>query len=437
MSDSIAPASPPPLLRRHIAAATVGNALEFYDFITYAFFAIQIGHAFFPSHSAFASLMLSLAAFGAGFATRPLGAVVIGIYSDRVGRRPAMMLSFTLMGIAIVTIALIPSYATIGIAAPILAVLARMVQGFSLGGEVGPNTAYLLEAAKPLRRGLIVNWQGASQGIAGTFAGVVGMLLSETLTPSGLDAYGWRIAFLIGAVTLPFGLMIRRALPETLHRAEENAVAQSRTGSLGEILHAHGRLIVLSLLVIVGATVGTYVTNYLTTYAENTLHLDPVTAFGATVVNNGVGIFAVLLGGWLSDRYGRRWVMVLPNVLFLVLVVPVFTWMVAAHSALALLAGTAVLSLVGALGIGAFYPAFSESLPKRIRGSTFAIVYAATVSLFGGTTQLVVTWLIKATGSPLAPAWYLFAATAAGTLAMFFMRESAPVKIAMEVSHVR
>jgi MFS family permease len=143
------------------------------------------------------------------------------------------------------------------------------------------------------------------------------------------------------------------------------------------------------------------------------------------------------LGGWLSDRYGRRWVMVLPNVLFLVLVVPVFTWMVAAHSALALLAGTAVLSLVGALGIGAFYPAFSESLPKRIRGSTFAIVYAATVSLFGGTTQLVVTWLIKATGSPLAPAWYLFAATAAGTLAMFFMRESAPVKIAMEVSHVR
>ena len=136
-----------PLARRFIAAATVGNALEFYDFVTYTFFAIQIGRTFFPSHDAYASLMLSLATFGAGFVTRPIGGIVIGAYADRVGRRPAMMFSFTLMGAAVVAMALIPSYKTIGIAAPILAVLARMAQGFALGGEVGPTTAFLLECA--------------------------------------------------------------------------------------------------------------------------------------------------------------------------------------------------------------------------------------------------------------------------------------------------
>src|SRR5580700_1399490 len=171
-----------PLARRAIAAATIGNALEFYDFITYAFFAIQIGHAFFPSNNAYGSLMLSLATFGAGFVTRPIGALVIGAYSDRVGRRPAMMLSFTMMGCAIVALALTPSYAAIGVAAPILAVLARMVQGFSLGGEVGPTTAYLMEAAAPGRRGLAVSWQGASQQVAATAGALVGLLLSELMT---------------------------------------------------------------------------------------------------------------------------------------------------------------------------------------------------------------------------------------------------------------
>jgi len=221
------------LARRAIMAATVGNALEFYDFITYAFFAIQIGHAFFPSHNAYGSLMLSLATFGAGFITRPIGGIVIGAYSDRVGRRAAMMLSFTLMGVAIVSLALIPSYAKIGIAAPILAVLARMVQGFSLGGEVGPTTAYLLEAAPLKGRGLAVSWQGASQGIAATTGGLVGVGLSAILAPAALDAYGWRIAFLLGAVTLPFGLWVRRGLPETLHLHEPTARVSTATTRLG------------------------------------------------------------------------------------------------------------------------------------------------------------------------------------------------------------
>lgn len=200
-------------VRRAAFAATIGNMLEFYDFVTYAFFAIQIGHTFFPAQSEYGSLMLSLATFGAGFITRPIGGVVLGIYSDRIGRRPAMLLSFALMGSAIIVIAITPSYETIGLAAPIIVIVARMLQGFALGGEVGPTTAYLLEIAPPERRALVVSLQPTSQEIAATAGALVGFILSEIMTPAELDSYGWRIAFLIGALALPFGLWMRRTLP--------------------------------------------------------------------------------------------------------------------------------------------------------------------------------------------------------------------------------
>jgi MFS family permease len=220
------------LKRRQVAAATIGNALEFFDFLTYAFFSIQIGHAFFPAQSAYGSLMLSLATFGAGFVTRPIGAVIIGNYADRVGRRPAMMLCFLMIGFAIVAMALTPGYATIGIAAPILAVIARMVQGFSLGGEVGTNTAYLLEASPAADRGLIVSWQAASQYLALIAGGLVGVILTSVMPAAQLDAYGWRIAFLLGAAVVPFGLWLRSNLPETVHATEPAAdvpqIQQSR-----------------------------------------------------------------------------------------------------------------------------------------------------------------------------------------------------------------
>src|SRR5580698_2331272 len=180
--DSSTGKASPAFGRRAIFGATIGNMLEFYDFITYSFFAIQIGHTFFPSDSQFASLMLSLATFGAGFVTRPIGAVVIGSYSDRAGRRPAMVLSFAMMGTAIIVLALTPSYDSIGVAAPIIVIAARMLQGFSLGGEVGPTTAYLMEAAPPHRRGLAVSWQPVSQQIAATAGALVGGVLSRLMT---------------------------------------------------------------------------------------------------------------------------------------------------------------------------------------------------------------------------------------------------------------
>ncbi len=425
-SSGVSPgdAAPP---RRFIAAATIGNALEFYDFITYAFFAIQIGRTFFPSHNAYGSLMLSLATFGAGFITRPIGGLVIGAYADRVGRKPAMLLSFTMMGLAIVTLALIPGYKTIGIAAPILAVLARMVQGFSLGGEVGPTTAYLMEAAAPEKRGLAVSWQGASQGVAATLGGLVGVGLSAVMSPAALDSYGWRIAFLLGALTLPFGLWIRAHLPETLHAPDVAAKTSEAATGLG-MARENSRIIILGLAVLGSGTIGTYVFNYLTTFAQSTLHMASGVAFLGEALGNMAGVAAVLLGGWLSDRIGRRPVMIFPNLAYLILILPVFFWIVEARSGTALIVGATALGFIGALGTGAFYAALAESLPKRIRGSAFAIVYAFSIALFGGTTQLVITWLIKATGNPMAPAWYLFAATMIGQVALWLIVESSPAK---------
>ncbi len=423
------------LVVRSIVAATIGNALEFYDFITYAFFAIQIGHAFFPKTTAYGSLMLSLATFGAGFITRPIGGIVIGAYSDRVGRRPAMMLSFTLMGCALIAIAIIPTYAQIGVFAPILAILARMVQGFSLGGEVGPTTAYLLESAPLKLRGLAVSWQGASQGIAATTAGFVGFLLAAYLAPAALDSYGWRIAFLLGSVTLPFGLWIRNRLPETLHDEEQHTVLVSKAETGLGAVRENYRIIVLGLLVLASGTISTYVFDYLTTFAQSTLHLKPTVAFAAATLLNLSGVVAVLCGGWLSDRIGRKPVMVVPNLCYLVLIYPVFLWIVQSRSATALLVGAAGLAAVSTISTGAFYAALSETLPKRIRGGAFATIYATSIALFGGTTQLVITWLIHVTHNPMAPAWYMLVATSIGTIAMMLIVESSPARAVPRVAH--
>jgi MFS transporter, MHS family, citrate/tricarballylate:H+ symporter len=419
----------PALTGRATLGATIGNMLEFYDFVTYSFFAIQIGRTFFPSHSQFASLMLSLATFGAGFVTRPIGALVIGAYSDRVGRRPAMILSFTMMGSAIIALAVTPSYDAIGIAAPILVIAARLVQGFSLGGEVGPTTAYLMEAAAVGRRGLAVSCQPASQQIAAAGGALVGVVLSDVMTSEALDSYGWRIAFLIGAITLPFGLWMRTRLPETLHGRETGTVMAQTTGNSLGAIRANVRVMILGLLILASGTIITYITQYMTTYAENTLHVATDLAFATTVVSNGVGIVAALYGGWLADRAGRWPVMVWPQLAALFLTYPVFLWIVDTRSAFALLGGLGVLSLVGTIPYSAFYVALAEGLPKNIRGGAFATIYAVAIATFGSTAQLIVTWLIHATGNALAPAWYMMFATAVGLVAMIMMRETAPAKL--------
>ncbi len=435
------------LARRHIAAATIGNALEFHDFLIYALFAIQIGHAFFPTSTAYGSLMLSLATFGAGFATRPLGGIVLGWYADRVGRRPAMLLCLVLIGASITAMALIPSYARIGIAAPILVVVARLVEGFSLGGEVGSNTAFLAEAASPERRGEAISWQGASQLVALIGGNLVGVLISTVLSPPQLDAYGWRIALLLGAATVPFGLWMRSDLPETLHAGEAGRAlvaaqrvaaptsAMPETGAMPaaaatdrRLARRHWRVMVLGLAALGAGTIGQYVFTYIATYAQHTLHLPARAGFEAELTSYIVAMPVTLLSGRLSDRFGRWPINVWGNAVFLLAIYPVFAWIVDADSVGVLIVGTTLLSAVSCAGAGSLLAAIAEALPRSIRSTGFGTVYALAM-MFGGTTQLVVTWLIHVTGSSIAPAWYLLGATAIGQIALMLLPETAPARL--------
>jgi MHS family citrate/tricarballylate:H+ symporter-like MFS transporter len=407
---------------RHVAAAVVGNALSFYDFLTYSFFSIQIGHAFFPSHDRSVSLLASLAVFGVGFVSRPVGSIVIGRMGDRVGRKPAMVLSFTMLGIAIIGLALTPSYSVIGIAAPVFAIAFRLLQGFALGGEVGPTTAYLLEAAPAHQRGFYTSFQATTQDFAVCCAGFVGVALSHLLDGPTFDTYGWRIAFLIGAMIVPFGFYIRRSMPET-HDPLAVAVREDPSER-----RAYRKVIVLGFLMLASATIATYILSYMTTYATDTLGLPVKLAFWATVVNGGVGLFFDMLGGWLSDRVGRKPVMIVCWALFMLAAVPAFQVMAEYHSASALLWMTALLTVFSAMGSTPIIIALTEGLPARIRCGAVAMTYAFAISIFGGSAQLIVKLLIGVMHSPIAPAWYLAAALAAGLVGMIVIRETAPLR---------
>ncbi|HVN01933.1 MAG TPA: MFS transporter, partial [Caulobacteraceae bacterium] len=305
----------PSISRTHVAAAVVGNWLEFYDFVVYTFFALQIGDTFFPTHSEFGRLMLSLFTFGVGFVCRPIGAIVIGRFSDRVGRKPAMLLSFALMGLALVGFVCVPGYQQIGVWAPILAVSCRLVQGFALGGEVGPTTAYLIEAAPLHRRGLYGAWQSGSQSLANISAGLIGLTVSRVLTMSETHDWGWRIAIAIGALVLPFGLIIRQHLPETLGHEEPKLAAHADVhpdAGVWRVIAGHWRIVLLGLGLIASATISTYVFNFMTTYAQTTLHMGMRTGLLVAVTNGVAGFLASLAGGALSDRFGRRALMIWP-----------------------------------------------------------------------------------------------------------------------------
>jgi MFS family permease len=390
------------LSKAQIASVAAGNALEFYDFVTYTFFATQIGGALFPGDASH-SLLYSLATFGVGFLTRPLGGLIIGRMADRRGRKPAMILTFSMMGIAMTGLALTPSYAAIGMLAPILAVVFRLLQGFSLGGEVGPNIAYLMEAAPPNRRGLFISLNFASADFAVLVAGLVGFGLASALTGPQLESWGWRAAFLLGATIVPFGLRLRRTLVETLPQEPEDAHSNSRPVVL---------LAAAGLLIIAGATISNYTLDYLTTYAQSTLHMAVPTAFAATIILGLIGVVGDLSGGLLADRFGPKRVLVIPWLLLIGGIVPVFHVLNETRTATALLVSTAVLTTFHILGSSPATIHFAEALPARVRAGGIGIVYALAIAAFGGTTQLAETLLIRWTGNPIAPAWSMMGAVA-------------------------
>jgi MFS family permease len=412
--------TPTSIPARHVAAVVLGNALEFYDFLTYSSFSVYIGKTFFPSDDPSLSLLASLATFGVGFATRPVGGFIIGNMADRIGRKPAMILSFTLMGIGIIGLALTPSYATIGVAAPILAICFRLIQGFALGGEVGPTTAFMIEAAPPNRRGFYAAMQAWSQDLAVMAASIVGFILASVMTTAELQDWGWRIALLIGATIVPFGLALRRNLPETF--------SMKTTGEKRAPIRPHLRVAILGLMLLASGTIASYVLDYMTTYAIDTLQMPATVAFEAGIIVGVTGVLFDLVSGLLSDRFGRRLVMLVPATLLFLLILPSFYFIEQIRSPEVLLAATAVLGTLAAIANTPIVIWLTESLPASIRAGGVAIVYATSIAIFGGSTQFTIKALIHLSGNPIAPAYYWMFAAAVGLTAMYLTHESAPVK---------
>lgn len=336
-----------------------------------------------------------------------------------------MLLTFALMGAAIVGLACTPGYAQIGIAAPILVLLFRLIQGFALGGEVGPVMAFLIEASPPRRRGYVGSWQSASQSIASLVGGAVGLVVAQTLDPHLVATFGWRIAFWLGALVLPFGLIIRRALPETLHHREAPSAGHPDRASI----LAHWPVLLLGAGVIICFTTSTYVRLFVTTYAITTLHIAGAAAYGASVVNGVTGVIFTLLGGALSDRWGRRPTMIVPLAAYFLVTYPTFWLIVRNHDPMTLWIGTGLISALGSMSTGAALIWMTEALRKEIRSTATGGIYAITVALFGGVTQPLLIWLIHVTGNPLAPAFYLMVTTVIGLAAMLMMRETAPARL--------
>ncbi|MBV8092375.1 MAG: MFS transporter, partial [Acetobacteraceae bacterium] len=408
---------------RSVVAAVLGNVLEFYDFVTYAFFAVIIGRQFFPAQSPLVSLLLSVATFGVGFITRPLGGFLIGAYGDRSGRKPAMLLTIALMGAGMLILALTPSYASIGMAAPALVVLARLIQGFALGGEVGPATSFLIEGSPAAQRGYYGSWQLASQGLATLIAGVIGVAVSAALTPEAMEAWGWRIPFLLGTAVIPVGLYIRKHMPETL---DQNAATthHSVVEVFSWLLTEHLRPVVLALLAIMAGTIATYICNYMTTYAMTTLHMPPGVSIAATLFVGLSTLVFSLAGGWLADRIGRKPLMIIPRLGLVAVAYPAFRVIAGTHTAAALLLMAALLAALNAISSAVALVVIPESLPKSVRSAGLSVAYATSVTVFGGTTQFVVTALIGATGNPLSPSWYMIGSSLIGVVALIMMPET-------------
>jgi MFS family permease len=401
-----------------VAAVVAGNGLAFYDFLSYAFFAAQIGRALFPQAREGMALLESLATFGVGFLMRPVGAYAIGRIADRTGRRPAMLLAFGLMGVAMTGLALIPPYAAIGWAAPALAVLCRLLQGFAVGGELGASTAFMVEAAPAHRRGFYVSLQFASQDASGLLAGLFGFVLAANLSEAQLDAWGWRIAIALGALIVPFGLMLRRDLPETL----DTPLADPADGAAPP-----RRLFYVAAMLVIGCGgVVSYVLNYFATYAGETLHMARTAAFASTVVVGLCGVIFDVVGGLLADRYGRRPIMIWPQVVLVLCAVPAFMLIVAYRSPAVLMGAVAVMAITNDVASSSALVAVTEAIPRPIRSGGLGLTYAIGMCAFGGSTQFMVAWITQLTHSAMTPAWYMTAAALIVLCAIFVLPETAP-----------
>ncbi|MEE9099329.1 MULTISPECIES: MFS transporter [Pseudomonas] len=405
-----------------------GNFLEMYDFMVYGFYATAIAKTFFPGDDPFASLMLSLATFGAGFLMRPLGAIFLGAYIDRHGRRQGLIITLGLMAMGTLLIAFVPGYATLGAAAPLLVLLGRLLQGFSAGVELGGVSVYLAEIATPGKRGFFVSWQSASQQVAVVFAGLLGVLLNHWLSPQDMGEWGWRVPFFVGCLIVPALFIIRRSLEETPEFQK-----RKHHPSLSEVLRSIGQnfgLVLAGTAMVVMTTVSFYlITAYTPTFGKNELHLSD---FDSLLVTMCVGLSNFIwlpVMGALSDRIGRKPLLLAASVLALVTAYPMLSWLVANPSFSRLLEVELWLSFLYGSYNGAMVVALTEVMPADVRTTGFSLAYSLATATFGGFTPAICTWLIHTLDNQAAPGLWLSGAATLGLLAtLVLFRKGARVR---------
>jgi metabolite-proton symporter len=398
---------------RSIIRVSSGNFLEMYDFMVYAYYAPYIAHDIFPSNSEFASLMLTLGTFGAGYLMRPLGAIVLGIYTDRHGRRAGLILTLLLMAVGTSVIAFTPPYRTIGIVAPMVVVLGRLLQGFSAGVELGGVSVYLAEIATPGHRGFYCSWQSASQQISVISAALLGVALSSTLPPESMALWGWRIPFVIGCLIVPLLFWLRRSLAET-----EFFLARKQRPSISQILASLGanwKIIIVGMLLSTMTTVCFYlITAYTPTFGRVVLHLTNRASLLVTLCVGLSNFIWLPIGGSISDKVGRKPLLCFFTVATLISAYPAMSWLVSNPSVARLLMVELWFSCIFGCYNGAMVPFLAEIMPQEVRTTGFALAFSLATAIFGGFTPAISTYLIHVTGNSAMPAVWLSMAALCG-----------------------
>ncbi len=405
-----------------------GNFLEMYDFAVYGFYASIIAKVFFPAENEFISILQSFIAFGVGFLMRPIGSLVLGAFMDKHGRKQGLMVTLTIMAVGTVTIAVCPGYESIGIFAPIIVVIGRLLQGFSAGAEVGGASVYLSEIAPKNLRGFYVAWQSGSQQIATIFAGAIGIGLHYFIGDALVEAWGWRIPFVIGCLVIPFIIYIRRTLDETPEFKDKLSKHAHKTlGAVVKNMLENYPIIILGIMFVMMTTVTFYfITAYTPTYARNVLGFTRLDGFIVTAIVGVSNLFWLPVSGFVSDKIGRK-----P-----VLLTMTFLGMVSAYPMLNLLSDPATLSftkfilvelwfsfIFGAYN-GAMIVSLTEVIPKQVKALGFSFSYSIAVAIFGGFTPTVATLLKEYTGQVQSPAyWLTFAAVCSFISATILFRK--------------
>ena len=411
-----------------ILRVTSGNFLEQFDFFLFGFYATYIAHTFFPASSEFASLMMTFAVFGAGFLMRPIGAIVLGAYIDKVGRRKGLIVTLSIMATGTFLIVLIPSYQTIGLWAPLLVLIGRLLQGFSAGAELGGVSVYLAEIATPGRKGFYTSWQSGSQQVAIMVAAAMGFALNAVLEQSAISDWGWRIPFLFGCLIVPFIFVLRRKLEETQEfTARRHHLAMHQVFAT---LLANWQVVIAGMMMVAMTTTAFYlITVYAPTFGKKVLMLSASDSLLVTLLVAISNFFWLPVGGALSDRFGRRSVLIAMTLLALATAWPALTMLANAPSFLMMLSVLLWLSFIYGMYNGAMIPALTEIMPAEVRVAGFSLAYSLATAVFGGFTPVISTALIEYTGDKASPGYWMSFAAVCGLLATCYLYRRSAVAL--------